>query len=370
MSSFMLALTVAAVPTGAHASPSTATVVEKSAILDAAVIRAYTVTGQEALASSENDRSSAAIRSAERKLRERVQRHLAERAQSGHYLDASQVKAASIPNPLDTSKNIDLVWSGERDPGAVRVNQRIQGDDGGAIGVNVTFNPPKRTTRNGPSQASATAALGSGFEGATSHPNMYSEGNDCYTVWFNPTYSSVNNNDHQMNTCWEIWAQDKTVHFIYNRWALWTIARPARAAVEANTVDFSILSRPWKTRAGDIEKINKSTPAAGSTTCTDVLPITIGGAYGGTSGQITIPVHRCETTWIHFDRNKNQFGIDWDGSSPNQLRLDAAGDYNAINKTVLPVWADQTFAAVEWCNWDDWCVVGYDENWKYQDSGW
>jgi hypothetical protein len=359
-----LGVSLFAIPASAQASPANVKIVDTSATIDAGTINLFTKSGGglSALASSADPVHT--------RLRQRIDKHLADQALAGHYLDYSQVKAASIPNPLEPGKNVDLVWSGSSNPSALHLNKRRIGKKAGQTGVSVVFNPRENATRKGPSGGSATASVGSGFEGATEHPNMYSEGNDCYTVWFNPTYSSVNDNDHQMNTCWEIWAQDKTVHFIYNRWALWTLARPSSSVIEANTVDFSILSRPWNTRAGDIAKINKSTPSAGSATCSDVASIKIGGAYAGLTGEINIPVHKCERTWVHFDAGRKQFGLDWDGSSPYQLRLDAAGDYDAVNKTVLPVWADQTFVAVSWCDWNNWCAVHYPENWKYQDRGW
>src|SRR4029453_15409802 len=112
---------------------------------------------------------------------------------------------------------------------------------------------------------------------------------------------------------------------------------------------------------------------SGQSTCDTVATVTIGGSYGGITGQISIPVYQCTTTWRHFDTGRKMFGMDWDGYTQNrQLRLDAAGRYNAINKTVLPVWADQTYVSTHSCGYFfHLCNVNVvDKGWKFQDSGW
>jgi hypothetical protein len=296
----------------------------------------------------------------------------------GVFLDVGQVKVASMDNPLSPGQPLEIAWSGRSVPAGIHLHRLDQAGET-TVGVNVAFAPPTAESLQATRMTAGTAEVGSGFEGVGDHPNMYKEDNACYTVWFTPEFPTQLDSQgfmtqHQMNTCWEVWAQDATVHFVYNRWATWTLAVPSSSVEHVFTQDFSILSRPWS-GGGAIAQLNSSTPAQGSSNCVELGSATIGGTYSGITAQVTIPVHKCTTTWVHFDANQKMFGLDWDGFTSNrQLFLDAAGDYNAINATALPSWADQTYVSTHSC--ENFAGVGSctafpaDTGWKYQDAGW
>lgn len=358
-----------AAPASAYAEAPTP-LVEHDAIIDGSQIQLASLGGAQAFA------TTGRVASAETQAR--VRDYQRQQAQTGAFLDDAQTRVASVANPLHPGKQVELVWSSNSKVTGVHLHEKISGK-GGASAANLATGPaPDLLTKVDASVRDLSSSVGSGFSGGQSPSNMYTQASwsGATTMYFDAPYGTVNGNQHQMNSNWQIFKQAGTVHWIYNRWATWTPAQALATGTppccnKASTVDFSILSRPWKTLTGRIASMGEVTPAQGATTCTETGSYTLSAPYGGVTGSVSIPMHKCATTWKHEDHIKNQFGMDWDGNSNAQLYLDAAANYNASDATVTPVWADQSYAEVHWCDYDYWvCGASANYGWKIQDSGW
>ncbi len=372
----MVTLVAVGLANPATAGETEAEYVETDAIVNAIAIQSMKVRGDIVRA-----RAVATSDPGSQRLGRRLTEYLDAEAKQGRFHDERRVFAATMDNPLLPGRPITVVWADQTAPLGIHLHKIERRDGGIKLGMNLATAPPLQVDgkRMGPSSAPTTPGS-SGFAGVTTHPNMYKEApaQPCTTYWFRPEIPTVPDangdpTEHQMNSCWEIWAQNNTVHFEYNRWAVWTLARPS-SRYRVWTQDFSILSRPWRNSTA-ISSLVDSTYPSGQSSCDTRATVTIGGTYGGLTGQISIPVYQCTTTWRHFDTGRKMFGMDWDGFTENrQLRLDAAGRYNAVNKTVLPVWADQTYVSTYSCYtllFTNVCSdLDFDRGWKFQDTGW
>ncbi|MGX6605137.1 hypothetical protein ACWKSP_23825, partial [Micromonosporaceae bacterium Da 78-11] len=264
-------------------------------------------------------------------------------ARGGKPVNAGTVKVATVPDPLQSGKEVTVAWTGDQPPAdiAMQAVTAPNGSGAGAIGVKFgdeTQAPPAQA----PKADAPVTSGGSGYTAGLNAKNMYLYGNDCTTVFFNAAWAGGNR--HQVITCYEKWAQSGTDHWVYNRWGLFT--RATGGSVAAKTKEFTIRSRPWK---GDpsVRKLNKWAPEGPSSTCTDRGNITLGGTYSGVTGQVAIPIRTCNTTLIKSDTSAKMIGIGQEGSDVGQqVRLDVAGDFNAKDKKVIPVWADYVWAEV------------------------
>jgi hypothetical protein len=283
----------------------------------------------------------------------KVQQYLDQESRQGRLLDEGDVSVAEVPVPEIPGASLTIAWTGGWVPAGLSVQQATDGQGGIAQGIGVETNPAEQT-----GTPSAPAAVGAGFEGAKDPKNMYTKDawTDCATVWF-----KANTTDHQLITCYEKWAQRGTSHWVYNRWGYWTRSDDAG---NYKTTEFTIRSRPWAGKEGDVHKLNKYVPTNPSNTCTDRGNLTLGGTFSGVTGQVGIPVRTCSNTILKSDPAKKMIGIGIEGTEPGrQIRLDIAGDYTAKNNVVVPQFADYSWATVT-RNW----LIDYD--YLNKDSGW
>lgn len=178
---------------------------------------------------------------AQGKSADRVRRFLDEAARNGRLVDLAQVRVATVTDPH--AGQIDLVWDDGGTPQYVGVTSRSSAGNN-QVGLGAVFSEPEVQMPPAPS------AGGLGYESGYDLKNMYEYGSPgCRTVYFNPRYPSVGDEDHWTTTCYQKFAQSGTDRWIYNRWALWDQAEP-HWAVRAETIDFTTRSRPWSGHEG------------------------------------------------------------------------------------------------------------------------
>ncbi|MEU8230059.1 hypothetical protein AB0C12_10690 [Actinoplanes sp. NPDC048967] len=205
------------------------------------------------------------------------------------------------------------------------------------------------------------APAGNGYDYGTAPKNMYRYKYGCIEQYWESTGVS----DHYLWSCWEKWAESGTRHWIYNRFGRF---HRANYSWIPYTREFTIRSRPW---AGSdaITSLNQATPTASATTCEATQTVTIGASAAGVSGQIGIPLHRCDSTNPVGTWGRKEIGVQFLGkTSKVVLYGDTAGDYTAKDKTVVPTWADYTWAAVD-RKYGDLNLTTLDE-FVRKDSGW
>jgi hypothetical protein len=296
----------------------------------------------------------------------RVADFLDGRARAGNLLRKSDIRVATVANPLSAGHDITVVWSGPSEPGDIRL-QSVGDDKAGASGLAIEFNPGTAEEAVG---TSANLAGGSGYDAGTSPKNMYTKStwNGCHNAYWDASYSTT---DYHVESCWEKWAQSGTKHWIYNRWGLFT--RPDSSTAHPDIRDFTIRSRPWKVdlnhASSFVAKLNSWQPTGPSQTCS-TKTATLGGTYSGISGTLGIPVQTCSTSVLHIDTGQKEIGIGVEGHEPTgrQIRVDVGGDYDATSATPIPVWADYAWATVRYNSGPQ--TVQDTDDYVLKDSGW
>jgi hypothetical protein len=292
----------------------------------------------------------------------RVQEHLTDAARAGRLVDERAVHVTTVPDPYARDTDITLVWDGAKAPESMTYAQNQLGtEEETAVAVGIQYggeSTPIRTLRT------RRAEGGSGYGAGFNVRNMYKEDNGCATTWFVPKFPHTR--DHKIVSCYEVWAQDRTVHFIYNRWALWTPAAHS-LGVGVRTHDFYVAARPWRGHESKLVRLNDWAPRAPNQTCDNNQNFTLGGGYGGVTGTVSFPINVCQNYWLDINSNTRKIGIDFDGVRAGQMYMDVAGDYNAVNATVLPIWADYNWMEVRpLCSQ----ACPSPEYWVAKDSGW
>lgn len=300
------------------------------------------------------------------KLRQRVTEHLGQQVRAGRLLDERAVKVAVLPDPFKRGAAIHTVWDSASVPQSIVMVRADFADGGNQVGMGVesSGDPATAEAANGPT------ATGSGFGAGTTPKNMYKQNNGCTDTWFVPGYSSTR--DHKMTSCWEWWAQSGTVHWVYNRWLLWTPAVPSAGSYR--TTDLYAASRPWAGYESRVAKLNDWEPRSLSATCFTAATAKLGGTFGGITGEVSIPYQKCEDYWLDISASARKIGIDYqlDDSTNNgrtgQMYMDVAGDFNASNSTVVPIMADYNWATVRSCTGPQ--TVCSKTSFVHKDSGW
>ncbi|MDG9672554.1 hypothetical protein [Micromonospora sp. DH14] len=296
----------------------------------------------------------------------RVQEHLDLAARNGRLIDKTKVSVSTVEDPFNRGEQVMLTWEGYKSPESITYARRGGEGSPSTTAMGIQLGGAKTVDLN---RAGPKANGGSGYSAAVSTSNMYKEDGSCATTWFVPGYAS--SKDHKLTSCYELWAQDKTVHFVYNRWSLWQPA-PASAIDEVGkTTDFYVASRPWRGHEYKLVDLNGWKPSQSelTKTCTTVATATIGGTYGAVTGNVAIPINRCEHYDLDITASTRRVGIDFNGTSSNNIQMDVAGDYDAVNATVLPVWADYNWVEVQWC-WAWGAICDPPTPWVAKDSGW
>ncbi|HEX6967222.1 MAG TPA: hypothetical protein VF174_00110 [Micromonosporaceae bacterium] len=296
------------------------------------------------------------------KARSRVAEHLNDQARLGRVVDERTVSVASLPDPFTPGRRIDVVWEGEQAPQSIEIQLAEFADGSGQMGMGVE-------SGGAPATAIVPTSTGAGYSAGSNPKNMYKQNNGCTTTWFDPHYTA--DRDHKMVSCWEWWAQPSTVHWVYNRWMLWTPAVPKFGLYK--TTDLYAASRPWAGYESRLPKLNDWSPRYLNATCYTAGTFTLSGTYGGVTGEVSVPYNKCEDYWLDINTTSRKIGIDyqlddttWNGRT-GQMYMDVAGDFNASNSTVVPIMADYNWATVA-----NQFVQGtwQKQHWVQKDSGW
>jgi len=302
-------------------------------------------------------RGSHDLRSAGPVERARIDAYVLDNARRGRIVDASVLRVASGTEP-STGARITSVWESSYQPREFRVAV-ARTATAGASGFGAAYADVDAAAGLG-----ATLAGGFGFAGAVSTSNMYLQDHGCATTFFVPDYTSPS--DHVLTSCFEKWAQSGTNRWIYNRWGLFTQAPDYwwDILTEPLTNDFTLRSRPWKGLESRVSSIGGWIPLVGGSTCTNVANLSVSV---GSNVSITVPIHQCEGLETLPNATQHSMGLDWDGWTGDQRFLDFALALYAANNTVVPVYADYSWATVNYCVQLAVCI---DENLLTKDTGW
>jgi hypothetical protein len=299
-------------------------------------------------------------------LRKRVNEYLDQQARAGRLIDERLVSAAALPDPFKPGAEIHVVWDSSSIVQAIVLAQADFADGGNQVGMGVEVGGVPRSTR----AARGPTATGSGFDAIRTQRNMYKEASGCVDTWFDPRYPS--SRDHKMVSCFELWGQDRTVHWVYNRWQLWTPAVPSAGTYR--TTDLYAAARPWRGLESRMARLNDWEPRSLDATCYTAATASLSGTYGGVTGQVSIPIQKCEDYWLDISSSTRKIGIDYqldddtNSGRQGQMYMDVAGDFDAINATVEPVMADYNWATVRSCTGPQ--TVCSKRSFVRKDDGW
>lgn len=287
--------------------------------------------------------------------RSKVREYLDDQARRGRLLNEQDVHVASVANPLRPGRQVHFAWDGASTP---RLLLQEAGDaDVGGMAVAAT----REEAGSGP----ASGRFGAGYDGAVAWNNMYLSNNECYFIYFDSYYSSL---QHQLVSCFEKWAQPGSDHWVYNRWSLWTRADDGPTPYYARTKELTIRARPSKGVEWKVKKLNSWAPAGPSQSCQELGNISIGGSYAS----ISVPIRTCNTTQLSI--SPKAIGIKlFEGSyygTMRQHRIDVVGDFTANDRYVVPSFADYNWVEVAYfragCGVCGENVPAY----TWRDSGW
>ncbi|MEU8153518.1 hypothetical protein AB0B94_07630 [Micromonospora sp. NPDC048986] len=350
----MAATTVIAVQPAAFAAPVASAEARPASVrtaqIDGATLRQGTV-------AAKSINSTADVKSGQR-----LKEHLDDAARNGRLVDTLDTHLSTVADPFTPGATIQLAWDGDKAPESVRYARRdnAEGTADVAMGVQVGGN---EAVKERPRKATAGSSGGSGYAAGFNSSNMIRTDNYCTDTWFVPSYSS--SRDHKITSCFEQWEQNATVHFVYNRWALWSPAPPP-FGLSANTVDFYVAARPWSGYASRFRSLNDWAPRAPTSACDTKATFTLGGTFAGVNGSVAIPINVCQQYRMDITASAKKIGIDFDGSRSGQMYMDVAGDFSAINATTALLWADYNWVELRLCSPS---VCG-SEQWVAKDSGW
>lgn len=312
-------------------------------------------------------RTASGVPASDAATRSRIKEHLDDAARNGRLIDETRVRVTSVMDPFTPGEAITLVWDSAKAPEQVLYSRKThEPGNGHSVAMGVEMGGGDTTAM--PTHRKREPRAGSGYSAVFGINNMYLEDNGCSTTWFAPTYSS--DRDHKIVSCYEAWGLNRTPIFVYNRWALWTVAPPPWG-LSANTVDMEVSARPWKGHEWKIKQLADWAPRNGDMVnpCDTNRNFTLTGGWGGISGSVTMPINTCSRYWLNITAGvgtQNRMTIDFDGSRSGQMYMDIAGKYDAVDQYVLPYWADRNYMQVRVCT----PTVCGSEYWAKQDSGW
>lgn len=303
---------------------------------------------------------------AQPQLKSRVNAHVDKLARVGQLTDTAEVQVATVPDPTNADAQVQLVW----DEGKVPEKVYTASVAGKFAGFGSVFKDSDATADKATTDATAqnaTPPASSGFDAASAKKNMYKYRFGSAEQWWEPKASSIP--DHYLWTGWEKWAESGTDHWIYNRWARFSRANQNGGATP-ETREFTIRSRPWDYETNtDVTRLNSATPVASVTKCSEVAKVDFGYERSGISGKVSVPIHRCDDTHPVGTMGRKEIGVQFLGKTKDVVRyLDAAGDYTAKNKTVVPSWADYSWVTTAEDNTE--LPVLFEQDYIRKDSGW
>ncbi|WJK42487.1 hypothetical protein O7608_08970 [Solwaraspora sp. WMMA2056] len=298
-------------------------------------------------------------------LRQRVKEHIEDAVRAGRLVDERRLMSASIADPYNRGRRINMIWDGEKGPDRVTYASMGESPESGmAAALGVQWGG--EDAAEAPMTKSARVTGGSGYGAGFNVTGMRNADSNCATTWFTSGWNS--SRDHKIVSCYEDWEQDGTVHYVYNRWALWTPA-PAPWPYTTTTKDFYVAARAWSGHEYKFARLRDWAPRSGDliSSCDSSRNFTLGGSYGGVSASVSIPINVCQNYWMDITTTSPwKIGIDFDGSRSGQMYMDVAGRYEAINSSVQLVWADYNWVTVNACGVTN-CPT---QHWVAKDSGW
>jgi hypothetical protein len=294
---------------------------------------------------------------ADAQLQGKVNGHLDKLTRAGKLADTAEVQVATVDDPNNAGGQVQLIWDEGKAPQKV-YTATVNGEFAGFGSI---FDDTEEAA------TTASAPVGSGYDSASNKSKMYKYKSGCVEQWWNPAAATTQ--DHYLWTCWEKWAESGTDHWIYNRWGRFSRANPS-SGVTPQTREFTIRSRPWNYETNtDVKTLNSATPTASASTCTATATVEVGFERAGVSGKISVPLHRCNNTNPVGTWGRKEIGVQFLGSTTDVVRyLDAAGDYTAANKTVVPTWADYSWVTVAEDTTE--LPILFEEDYIRKDSGW
>jgi hypothetical protein len=300
--------------------------------------------------------------------RKHVDQYLEQQARAGRLIDERTARVASLPDPYQAGKRIDIVWAGAKAPSSVSYFLEDRGKSV-TTSMSVLLEPSLEAAEP---DALADTTVGSGYDYASSAVGMVKRDGYCATTWFTAWYSSQ---DHHLESCFQSFQQPNTGNWIYNRWSTFAYA-PAHWSESAFVTDFYVASRPWKGTNGNyITNLDGWKPGASSSTCTTVADgtLTIGS---GTSIGITFPIHQCKDFIPASISSSKTIGLDLfvDGQGKRTatpvIQMDVAGYFRANTTRTDVWWADYNWVSVQWCSEALGFLCDPSENFVAKDSGW
>jgi len=262
----------------------------------------------DAAALQSSARSAASLSASDSGVRARIAEHLDMEARNGRLLDTRDTHVAQVSDPFNASAKIDLVWDSDKSPESLTYAKKNGSSaTGGAVAMGLQYGGSSNKTGLKPTG-------GSGYGAGFNYQNMRKAFYGCTTTWFVPGY--FHNTDHKMVSCYEDWEQDRTEHFIYNRWALWTPGVDIFNNFSSHTTDFYVASRPWKGYDTKFASLNDWNPRNFPSTCDTNKDLTLQGTYGGITGSVSFPMNICDQ--YHLDINTHpspqgfKIGVDYD----------------------------------------------------------
>ncbi|MFG1823648.1 hypothetical protein ACGFIJ_14270 [Microbispora bryophytorum] len=327
-------LTCGVIATPSHAAMAQAPQPAQVSRIDDQAIRQGTRTGAQ-IESSRLANSKAAAA---------VQRHLDEEARRGNLVDRKDVHLFTSRDAA-TNVEVGVVWDGSARPDRIDIVRRDpKGIGANQLGVGVGFREDPQAA--GVSSPTASSA-GFGYENVVSYKGVSQVGStSCGTVYWTPDYYSQE--DHWSTTCYQKWKQSGTKNWIYNRWGLFDQAESSTNS--PRTVDVTFRSKPWSGYESRVTGIKGWSPAFGPTTCSDTANYTL--SFSSTVS-VTIPIHRCNSMAVLPNATQHSMGMDFDGETTNQVYLDYGLALYASDSATTPVYADYTWAEVDWgAVWD------------------
>lgn len=292
---------------------------------------------------------------------------------NGVLQDSARMNSATFTDPnLDTGE-ITLAWSDSTTMASLKMGSAISTDgtmQRVGFGVESYENPEAAAPLH--SDGNGYARIG-GYDGS----GFYEAGWDCAYVEKHHM-PPANDTPNSLESCWQKLAKAGTDEWIYNRWSTLTLGYSDTWRYKVN--DFTIRARPWSESTA-VNRLRDPQPSVNTEDCTNVASFTISG--------LSVPINNCvpttvahrETSMIGTDGYPLDIGVKTDNPRPAHDAVDrtralhTAGNYQAVDEFVVPVFADYNWIELHACTEDQW--GGWESCWWYDeepdwltDAGW
>lgn len=169
----------------------------------------------------------------------------------------------------------------------------------------------------------------------------------CRSLWWDSVHTV---NDHYVYDCWEKWKSNTNYRdWAYNRYTLFDAANPDSFAERIEIVDATIRSRPWAGYGWKIDAGPYNYQPNPTSSCSQT-----GVGVGMGSASISVPFMTCNAAIsVLPNASQRSYGVDWNGRTTAQVKLDAAwafiadADTNANDKP--PLYADYVWMETSRC---------------------